>query len=153
MINGQTVVREARPASITWPTPPGQQGIPAITRLDRSLVLAVRDRAPFSLTASAEQTTVVAGSKINVTLKLVRLWSDFTSELSIAPVEAATHLPKGLVFGNNNQPVAIAAGKEEAPPVTVEIKSTVPPGSYNLVLRGTAKSLSTRIRWPSKRTN
>ena len=82
----------------------------------------------------------MAGSKINVTLKLVRLWSDFTSELSIAPVEAATHLPKGLVFGNNNQPVAIAAGKEDGQlPVTVEIKSTVPPGSYNLVLRGTAQ--------------
>src|SRR5207244_5514112 len=49
VINGQTVVREARPASMTWPV--GQpQGIPAVSRLDRNLVLAVRDKAPFSLT-------------------------------------------------------------------------------------------------------
>jgi hypothetical protein len=139
VIQGQTVVREARTASITWPAPPMQPGIPAITRLDRSLVLAVRDRAPFSLTASADQATVVAGSKTKVNLKLARLWPDFTTELAIAPVGAATHLPRGLTFGNNNQPVTIAAGKEDAPPVTVEINSTVPPGPYSLVLCGTAQ--------------
>jgi hypothetical protein len=74
-----------------------------------------------------------------VTLKLARLWPDFKAELPVAPVEPATHLPAGLTFGNNNQPVTIAAGKDDAPPVTVDIKSTVLPGTYNLVLRGTVQ--------------
>jgi len=138
VINGQTVAREARPASMTWPV--GQpQGIPAISRLDRNLVLAVRDKAPFSLTATADQTNVVAGTKIKVGLKLARLWPDFKAAVAVAPVEAATHLPAGLTFGNNNQPVTIAADKEDAPPVTVDVKSSVPPGTYNLVLRGTVQ--------------
>src|SRR5207253_1924547 len=137
VINGRTVVREARPASITWPvTQP--QGIPAISRLDRSLVLAVRDKAPFNLTATAEQATIVAGSKAKVALKLARLWPDFKADVPVAPVEAATHLPAGLTFGNNNQPVTIAAGKEDAS-ATIDVKATVPPGTYNLVLRGTVQ--------------
>src|SRR5262249_7515469 len=79
-INGQTVVREARPASITWPvTQP--QGIPAISRLDRNLVLAVREEAPFRLTASADKSTIVAGSQLNVRLKLARLWPDFNADV------------------------------------------------------------------------
>jgi hypothetical protein len=139
IINGQTVVREARPASITWPLGQQVQGVPAISRLDRNLVLAVRGQAPFSLTAVADHTTVVAGSTITVALKLARLRSDFNGELAVAPVEPATDFPAGLVFGNNNQPIAIAVGKEDSPPVTVAVKTTVAPGVYNLVLRGTAQ--------------
>ncbi|HLJ95729.1 MAG TPA: hypothetical protein VKU02_21310 [Gemmataceae bacterium] len=137
-IHGQVVVREARPASITWPV--GQpQGIPTISRLDRSLVLAVRDHAPFNLTATADQTTVVAGSKIKLGLKLARLWPDFKKEVPVAPIDPATHLPGGLTFANNNQPVTIPADKDDAPPTTVDVKTNVPPGTYNLVLRGTVQ--------------
>jgi hypothetical protein len=136
IINGQTVVREARPASITWPVG-GQStaSIPAISRLERNLVLAVRERAPFSLTAAADQTTVVAGSRVNILLKLARLWPDFQGEVSVTPVNAKTHLPDGLTVGNNNQPIKIPADKDEAP-LAVTVKSSVAPGSYNLVLRG-----------------
>src|SRR5262249_24410432 len=74
-INGQTVVHEARAASITWPVQP-QAGIPALSRLERDLVLAVRDKAPFALSATAEKTTIIPGSRVNVTLKLARLWPD-----------------------------------------------------------------------------
>jgi hypothetical protein len=139
VIKGQTVVREARPASISWPLGQQLQGVPAISRLDRSLVLAVRGQAPFSLTAVADHTTVVAGSSIKLTLKLARLSPEFNGDLSVAPVEAATDLPAGLIFGNKNQPITIAAGKDDVPPVTVTVKSTVGPGTYNLVLRGTAQ--------------
>jgi hypothetical protein len=139
LINGQTVVREARPASITWPIKgESAAGIPAISRLDRSLVIAVRDQAPFHLTAAASQTTVVAGSKLNVMLKLARLWPELKGDVSVAPVNAATCLPDGLILGNNNKPITIAAGKEDAS-LAVTVKSTVTPGSYNLVLRGTTE--------------
>src|SRR5207245_6960935 len=56
-INVKTVVREARAASMTWPIMP-QQGIPAISRVDRKLVLAVRDKAPFNLPAKAAKATL-----------------------------------------------------------------------------------------------
>src|SRR5207245_7045508 len=59
-INGQTVVREARPASIVWPVQP-QQIIPALVRLDRSLPLAVSDQAPFQLSASLEKDMILQG--------------------------------------------------------------------------------------------
>ena len=42
-INGKPVVREARSASITWPTP-AQQNVPAVSRLDHGLALAVRGK-------------------------------------------------------------------------------------------------------------
>src|SRR5207244_698059 len=61
-INGRAVVREARSASITWPVAP-QQGIPPISRLDRNLVLAVRDKAPFNLAAKADKSRVLQGTK------------------------------------------------------------------------------------------
>jgi hypothetical protein len=140
VINGQTVVREARPASITWPVG-GQSSatIPAISRLDRNLVMAVGDQAPFRLTAAADQTTVVAGTKINVKLKVDRLWPDFKADVAVAPVGAARNLPDGLTVANNNQPITITAGKEEAAPLAVTVKSNVAPGTYNLVLRGTAQ--------------
>src|SRR5262249_4882029 len=63
VIAGQQVVREARPASITWPTQE-QQNIPTITRLDRNLVLAVRDKAPFRVTATADKSVITQGSKV-----------------------------------------------------------------------------------------
>src|SRR5438128_1308990 len=63
-INGKTVTREVRSATITWPVP--QVNTPTITRLDRDLVLAVRDKAPFSLTAGVQELTVLLGDKISV---------------------------------------------------------------------------------------
>ena len=65
-INGQTVVREARPASITWPVQP-RQNIPTVSRLDRSLVLAVREQGAVQPDRHAStRPTVVQGDKANV---------------------------------------------------------------------------------------
>jgi hypothetical protein len=167
VINGQTVLREARPANITWPIQP-QQGIPPIGRLDRNLVLAVRDKPPFRLTAQVStppsslerflylpspgtlgalvyllppgvtNIRALQGSKVNLALYLARLWPDFKSQVQVAPLDPQTHLPPGLTFGTNNQPINIPADK--APAVAVlDIKTNVPPGTYNLVLRGTAQ--------------
>lgn len=138
IINGQTVVREARPASITWPVSAQVPGIPAISRLDRSLMLAVRGLAPFTLAATTEKTTVVVDSRFNLTVKLARLFL-FKGDVSVAPVDPATHLPAGLTFGNNNQPVTIPVGREDATLVAVTLSSNVLPGTYNFVLRGTAQ--------------
>src|SRR5262249_40066429 len=69
IIKGQPVVREARAASITWPIPPGQT-FPAVSRLDRNLVMAIREKAAFDLSATAERPIAVQGDKVGIHLKL-----------------------------------------------------------------------------------
>jgi hypothetical protein len=133
-INGRTVVHEARPASITLPLP---QPIPAISRLERELVLAVRDKAPFNLSTSVDKSIALQGSKVNLTLKLTRLWPDFKTPLQVIPFEPQSHYPPNLTI-NNNQPLGMDPKKDTATAV-INIPANVPPGTYNLNLRGTAQ--------------
>jgi hypothetical protein len=140
-INGQQVVREARSASIIWPNPAQQgQNIPTFTRLDRGVTIAVREKAPFGLTAEAEKTSILQGDKLNVKLKLQRQWPDFKAPLQVA-ISAPTGMGKQQQQ-QQNQPitsaaVTIAADKAEGTAV-VDVKGNVPPGNYTLVFRGTA---------------
>jgi hypothetical protein len=127
-VRGQNLVREARPASITWPVPP-QQNIPTLTRLDRSLVLAVRDKAPFSVTSTLDKPAIVQGDKGNLTVKLARLWPDFKQPLTVTLEEP---LPN-FVF-NNNQPLTLNPGKDDGP-MPIVVNANVEPGQYNVVLR------------------
>ena len=131
-INGQPVVREARPASVTWPVPP-QQGIPTITRLDRLLVFAVRDKAPFRLEGQLAKSIALQGEKVPMTLKLTRLWPDFKAPLQVT---YADPIPSLVV--NNNQPITVPPDKNEAK-VDVNVNAGMPPGTYNLELRGSAQ--------------
>ncbi len=135
-VAGRTVVREARPGGIVWPVKPQQRNLPAVSRLDRSLVLAVRERAPFNLSATPDPAAIVQGTKATATLRLSRLAGEFTGPVQVTVLEPQTHLPGGLTV-NNNQPLTIDKGKEEATAV-VDVKSNVPPGVYNVVLRGVA---------------
>jgi hypothetical protein len=136
-INGQQVVHEARPANVTWPVPQ-PQGIPAVTRLERSLVLAVREKAPYQVTVVPEKTFAIQGTKVKLDLKAARLWPDFKAPVQIQAVEPDMEFPPNLIF-NNNQPVTIAPDKKEAK-AELDIQANVPPGVYNLTLRGTAQT-------------
>lgn len=133
-IGGRKVVREARAASLTWPLP--APNVVAVSRLDRDLYLAVRDKAPFHLAATLDKPFVVHGEKANLKLKLTRLWPDFKGPLSVAPITIAPAviLPPNVTV-NGNQPLTIAADKTEATAV-VEVQPTAPPGVYPLIVRG-----------------
>jgi hypothetical protein len=135
-INGQLVMHEARTANVTWPVPQ-PQGIPAVTRLERNLVLAVREKAPFQITAVPEKAFAIQGTKVKVDLKAARLWPDLKAALNIVTVEPEMEFPPNLTF-NGNQPVTIAPDKKEAK-AELDIQANVPPGVYNLALRGTAQ--------------
>ncbi|MBL8792441.1 MAG: hypothetical protein JNM56_00910 [Planctomycetia bacterium] len=137
-INGQPVVREARAASVTWPGQAQQANLPVVARMDRGVVLAVRDKGPFNLTASVEKPMVMQGDKLSVPLKLERHWADFKQPLQVV-------LASPLLPGVQPQaqpitiaPVTIAADKAEGSAV-VDVKATTPPGNYTLVFRGTAQ--------------
>jgi len=137
-VNGQDVVREARSASIVWPTAPQQNNTPTFSRLDRGIVLAVREKGPYGLGAEADKPIVLQGDKVNVKVKLDRYWPDFK-----APVQVALAVPGDVKGGNPKDagitvaPLTIAPDKAEGTAV-VDVKANLPPGAYTVVLRGTA---------------
>jgi hypothetical protein len=141
-IKGQTVVREARPASITWAVQP-QANIPTISRLERNLVLAVREKGPYGLTAMLEKPVVQQGDKLNLTVKVNRHWPDFKTPLQVSVAAGqqnpnqSVEIPANLTL-NNAQPLTIAPDKGEGL-LVVEVKPNVAPGVYTLVVRGSAQ--------------
>jgi len=146
VINGAKVIREGRSASIVWPVQQ-MQNIPTVTRLDRSLVLAVRDKAPYSLAASADKTTITHGDKVKVKLALGRLWPDMNSTvIQILPI--ANEMPPGITFGN----VTIPAGKNEAV-FDLNVPANVVPGTYAIVFRSFAPVPFSRNPMDKKKPN
>jgi hypothetical protein len=131
MISGRRVEHEARPAGVVWPPMQAGQVQPLLTRLDRSLVLAVRPGAPYALVPTLEKPAVLQGGKADLKLKVTRLWPDAKAPLSVQGL--AADLVPGLTL-NNNQPVTIAADKSDGS-IPVAIGAGVAPGKYNLVLR------------------
>ena len=131
-INGQPVVREARPATITWGTTPGQN-IPAIARLDRSLVLAVRDVPLFKIVAEPGIHTIKQGEKATLKISAVRQRPELKVPITVTIIGP----PNAQLTVNNNQPLALAADKNDGE-VVIQSNVALPPGSYNIVLRGSA---------------
>jgi hypothetical protein len=131
IINGTEVVREARPATITWPIPPQQQNVALISRLDRSLVLAVREKAPYTLSAEVQEVATVAGQNISIPLKITRHSPDFKANVQVTLLNPSQ---QGAFTFNNNQPLNIA---KDAMNVTLVTKNTLP-GTYTVAFRGQA---------------
>jgi len=129
-INGKTVVREARPASITWQVPQGG-GIPSITRLERSLVLAVRDKAPYTLTCGFDTAAVIHGNKVTIPLKVTRHRADIKGPVQVQAVPQ--EMPQGVNFPN----VTLPADKNEQN-LVLNVPGNVPPGHYTFVFRSFA---------------
>jgi len=133
-IDGKTVVREARPATITWATAVNQQNVPALSRLDHSLVLAVRPGASFQIKAAADTIKVLAGERPTINLNIDRLQADFKGPITLTLL----NVPQTQMTFNNNQPLAIAADKKEASGV-LDVKVALAPGNYTVVLRAQAQ--------------
>lgn len=130
VIDDRRVEREARAATITWPLPQNQN-LPAVSRLNRSLVLAVTEQGPFALTTTLATATARPGEKVTVPLKLVRHWPDFKAPVQVTVI--------GLPGNPQQQPtVTIAADKTSADAV-VDVRRSVPPGVYTIVFRGQAQ--------------
>lgn len=130
VIGGARVTREARPATSVWPVQPAQN-IPTVTRLDRSLMLAVRDKAPGKLTSTLTTARVALGDKLNIPLKLTRMLDDFKGNFQVTPVPG--DLPPNINFAN----LTFAPGKDDQTAV-LAVAPTALPGTYNVVFRGFA---------------
>jgi hypothetical protein len=138
IIRGQKVVREARPASIVWPLPPQFLNVPLVSRLDRSLVLAVRGPAPWNLTPTLDKAVVVQGDKATLKLKLARLWPDFKNPLQVnagQPPQMRQELELPPEVRLNPPALNLAANQTEGT-LVVTVAPNAPPGTYTIVLRG-----------------
>ncbi|MFO0928187.1 MAG: PPC domain-containing protein [Gemmataceae bacterium] len=136
-VNGTKVVREARPAGVVWPVQPGQN-TPTLSRLDRSLWLAVRGKAPFTLTPSIDKPELLQGDKATLKLVASRLLPEMKNPIQVSLMQSqnrsGSEIPNNLRF-NNNQPLNLNAGQAELT-VPVAVGTDVPPGVYNVVFRG-----------------
>src|SRR5262249_34929969 len=133
-IKGQKVTREARPGGIVWPVQP-QQNIATISRAERAVFLAARDRAPWTVTATLDKPSVVQGTNAAVAVKLNRIHPDFKTPLTVQATPG--ELPQGFTV-NNNQPITIAPDKTDGT-LNVVVPANAPPGQYNIVLRTAAQ--------------
>lgn len=156
-IAGKPVARDARPATITWGVPNGQN-TPTVSRLDQQLYIAVRaDRSTFRLSADLAASTVKTkdkdgkekdekvaagplflkpGDKLTIPVKVT--WNDKEARanpLNVVMEPTLANMQNAPLTVNNNQPVALAVGKNDGT-VVVDVKANAVPGTYAVVLRG-----------------
>jgi hypothetical protein len=152
--DGKKLVRNARPASVTWGTTQPDQNIPVISKLDQSLVLAVRnEKAPFSISADVPNASIKPpmgkeekangpvivmkqGDKATVPVKV---------EWTIAEKPNVTLTAEPMMQQPQNQPITaqIAAQptKDKAEvTVNLDTKTNAVPGTYTIVLRGVSQT-------------
>jgi hypothetical protein len=150
-IAGKPVIREARSATISWAVQP-MQNIPTSTRLDRSLVLAVRDKTFFKITAEPENAylvkageklpqplTVKQGEKLTVPFKVVRQSPDAKVALTLRQISTMQNPQQMPVTVNNGQPLPAVAPDKADGTFVIDVKATAPPGTYTIVLAATAQ--------------
>jgi hypothetical protein len=89
--------------------------------------IAVRQKAPFSLCFENPNASVVAGSKVEVKLKLDRLWESFKEPLNILPASWPGN------FKLNG--VQIPNGANEAS-LLIEVQAGTRAGEYTLGVLG-----------------
>jgi hypothetical protein len=159
-IEGRTIVRTARPASITWAVP--QPNVLTVSRLDQQLILAVRpDRSAFRLTTDLAAARVKKkgqdgkereeklsgpifvrpGEKLSIPVKVV--WQEKeprpnTLNLFMEPDQQnRQQSPLATAGGGNpNNPAAVIARDKAEIAVTVDVRSNAAAGTYALVFRG-----------------
>jgi hypothetical protein len=149
-IAGKPVVREARSATIEWPVQP-MSNIPTITRLDQALMLSIRDKAHYKVTAEPENAYLAKageklpqplmmkqGEKLTVPFKVARLSPDAKVAINLRQVSTTQNPQQLPVTVNNGQPLPAVAPDKADGTFVIEAKPNAPPGAYTVVLHATA---------------
>jgi hypothetical protein len=150
---GKKLVRAARPASVTWGFPQPDQNQPVISKLDQSLVIAVRgERAPFTLTADLAHATVKspAGKEEKSDGPVIVLRQGEKATVPVKAEWAGADKPNIVLAADatlqnaQSAPVTAQVGAQPTKdkpevPVTIDAKTTAAPGAYTITLRGVAQ--------------
>jgi len=136
-VNGKKLTREVRAATMSWAVP--QANIPSITRMDRELALAVRDKAAYTLVVTSDKIKVNQGEKVSIPVKLVA-GGEFKTAVQVAAIGG----PPGLIPQN----LSLTPGQGGA--VTLDTKGGVPipPGNYTVFLRGQTQPINPKAPPP-----
>ncbi len=132
-VKGQKLVREMRAASISWPV--AAANTPTITRLDRELVLAVREQAPYTLAVGTQKLTVQQGEKIAIPVKLVpsALFKGSVTVVALGGPPGVTSPPITLTPAQLGGTATLELGKGGMGFV---------PGNYTVFLRGATQPIN-----------
>lgn len=146
---GQPLVREVRSAAIVWGFSNQDVNAPVLARLDHALPLAIRPyKAHFVLKPDLSQLKI--NDKLHATSGLVRIKpkDKFTLPLRVewlsGDKQNLTLALEPTLQGNNQEPVIIqfpvqpTKDKPEAV-VSGEVRPNAVPGTYTLVVKGTAQ--------------
>ena len=118
--------RSARGGVIVWDT----TNTNAISRLTRSLVMAVREAAPFALTAQPTTLALVQGEPIELTVA-ARRRPDMPSAIELNG--AGYQLPPGMEIAKTTIP-------EKQTDAKLKLDSAkIPPGTYSFLVNGEAQ--------------
>jgi hypothetical protein len=130
-VKGQKLSREVRSATISWAVQ--QNNIPTITRMDRELTLAVRDKAQYSLVIASQKINVPQGEKISIPVKLVGN-DNFKTTVQVAAIGG----PPGLI------PSILTLTPGQGGTATLDVKGgqPIPPGNYTVFLRGQTQPIN-----------
>ena len=118
----RTWKHEVRPYTRVWSDP-----TPGTTIAMREYVIAVRDKAPYSLKLMPEKITVEAGGKTEFKLQAQRLWPEFKQKITVIPLA----FPNGFNMGN----LDLAADQTEMT-ISLMVPNNVRPGDYTITVLG-----------------
>ena len=162
-INGQTVVREARSATITWGVQP-QQNVPTVARLDRGLYLSVRDSARFKVTLDLDNAFIKKDEKIappillkqndklTVPFKITRQ-PDTKTPITLQQIALGMNPQQLPVSVNSGQPLAAIPADKNDGNFTIEVKPNTLPGIYAVTMKATTPIEFTRDEANKKKQN
>ncbi|MBI2808795.1 MAG: PPC domain-containing protein [Planctomycetes bacterium] len=139
MVDGKKIERAVRPVQRRYPVANINTSV-----MLREICLAVRDQAPYAVQLPTEEMLVVAGSPLETTAKVARLWPVFKGKVQLIGLT----LPPGFSFATTDIP----ADKSETK-IKLNIAANVPPGLYTVVLRGDAQVPYSRDPKASARPN
>lgn len=117
------VERVARGGGLSWDT----TNTPGINRMSRSIMLAVRDSAPFTVSAAPAEQRLQAGQPLDLTLNVARR-SDMPNDIQFS----AAGLPP--IPGLEVPLTKVAAGEKQR---KLQLKTDkIPAGKYSFILNG-----------------
>ncbi|MCS6976083.1 MAG: hypothetical protein NZM31_03605 [Gemmatales bacterium] len=135
-LGDQEVTREARAGCVLWSVPQ-QQGIPTISRVARSLWLAVREKGPFGLDCEPKELAVPLGGQAAFKVKIRRHQQDV--KVPVQLFAASAPQAPNAQFQAQPQPLATLPQDKDEVEVKVPVPNNAVPGTYNLVLRAAAQ--------------
>jgi hypothetical protein len=115
----ETITREVRPYTRVWNT-----ADPASSRPSSDLFVSIIDIAPFAVSPTVAKIEGEPGKKVDLVLKVDRLWPDFKGNVTVIPLS----IPNGVKVGT----VTIPEGKTEAT-VSLELPTNQKAEEYTLV--------------------